>query len=288
MCLLKLCVSLEGEAKPRRRAVRPPADGQQLAVYATFRDGISVDVTQLTQFTSSDLGIAGVEESGLVRFHAQGEVAILCRYQGAMVSARLTHIAPPPSNYAWKAPAPRNPVDEHVFAKLRMLNLPPSNPSQDAAFLRRATLDLCGRLPTVTDLRQFLADRTPDRRARAVDRLLQRPEFAEYWTKKWMDVLRVSRDSIQLAGAQAYQKWLRERIAGDMSFAGLVHALLTAEGESYGDPEVNFYCVPPTPKTLPRLPSTDYKGGSGWPEIVVEIRGPTTTRLLQPGGRGSP
>ncbi|MEE3373175.1 MAG: DUF1549 domain-containing protein [Planctomycetota bacterium] len=235
---------------PDVRVLHAPADAQQLAVYATFADGSSADVTQLAQFTSSDLGIAGVEGSGLVRFHAQGEVAILCRYQGAMVSARLTHIAPPRADYVWKAPALRNRVDEHVFAKLKMLNLPPSNSSDDAAFMRRVTLDLCGRLPTVGDLREFLADGTPDKRARAVDRLLQRPEFAEFWTKKWMDVLRVSRDSIQLAGAQAYQKWLRERIAVDASFAGVVQELLTAEGESYGNPEVNYYCVPPTPKTI--------------------------------------
>ncbi|MCH2399991.1 MAG: DUF1549 and DUF1553 domain-containing protein, partial [Pirellulales bacterium] len=109
---------------------------------------------------------------------------------------------------------------------------------------------LCGRLPTSADLQAFLTDDVPDKRARVVDRLLQRPEFAEYWTKKWMDVLRVSRDSIQLAGAQAYQKWLRAKIAQDASFAEIVKTLLTAEGESYGNPEVNFYCVPPTPKTV--------------------------------------
>ena len=235
---------------PEVRVLHAPAEAQQLAVYATFRDGSSLDVTQLTQFTSSDLGIAGVEGSGLVRFHAQGEVAVLCRYQGAMVSARLTHIAPPHADYRWNAPALQNAVDEHVFAKLKMLNLPPSQSSDDAAFLRRVTLDLCGRLPTLGDLQEFLGDPTPDKRGRLVDRLLQRPEFAEYWTKKWMDVLRVSRDSIQLAGAQAYQKWLRDRITEDASFASIVQELLTAQGESYGNPEVNFYCAPPTPKTV--------------------------------------
>ncbi|HAA69589.1 MAG TPA: hypothetical protein DCE55_10645 [Planctomycetaceae bacterium] len=235
---------------PAQRVLHAPADSQQLAVYATFQDGTTVDVTQLSQFTSSDLGVAGVEGAGLVEFHAQGEVAILCRYQGAMVSARLMHIAAPHAEFQWNSPEELNPLDDHVFAKLKMLNIPPSPPSSDASFLRRVTLDLCGRLPTSADLETFLTDQVPDKRARVVDRLLQRPEFAEYWTKKWMDVLRVSRDSIQLAGAQAYQKWLRAKIAEDVSFAEIVTSLLTAEGESYGNPEVNFYCVPPTPKTV--------------------------------------
>ena len=235
---------------PDERVLHDAANAQQLAVYATFADGGVVDVTHLTQFTSSDLGAADVVASGLVEFRAQGEVAILCRYQGAMVSARLTHIAAPHADYRWNAPRVQNPIDRHVFRKLKMLNLPPSERSDDAAFLRRVTLDLCGLLPTLSERELFLTEQAPDKRDRLVDRLLQRPEFSDYWTKKWMDVLRVSRDSIQLTGAQQYQKWLRARIAGDASFAETVKTLLTAEGESYANPEVNFFCVPPTPKTV--------------------------------------
>ena len=137
----------------------------------------------------------------LVEFHRQGEVAILCRYGGQMTSIRLMHIAVPPDGYRWTDPPENNFVDTHVFEKLRMLNLPPSGLCTDEEFVRRLHLDICGVLPTVEETRVFLADSNPDKRARLVDRLLQRPEYADYWTKKWLDVLRVSRDSIQLAGS---------------------------------------------------------------------------------------
>ncbi|MDP7014620.1 MAG: DUF1549 and DUF1553 domain-containing protein, partial [Pirellulaceae bacterium] len=115
---------------------------------------------------------------------------------------------------------------------------------------RRVFLDLCGVLPTPAETKAFLSDASPDRRGRLIDQLLERPEYADFWTKKWMDVLRVSRDSIQLAGAKAYQAWLRERIAKDVPLTDVVRELLVSAGESYKDPAVNFYCVTPTPKEV--------------------------------------
>ena len=234
-------------AVPSVRVLHAPARRQQLAVYAAYEDGQTRDVTRLTQFTASDLAVADIDRTGLVEFKAQGETAVLCRFQGEMTSVRLTHIAAPPADYRWPNPPQNNTLDRHVFAKLALLNVRPSELCNDEAFVRRVHLDLCGRLPTRWETERFLAATQPDRRARLIDRLLQRPEYADYWTKKWMDVLRVSRDSIQLAGAQAYQRWLRGLIASDASFAQIVHSLLTSQGESYRDPATNFFCVVPTP-----------------------------------------
>lgn len=237
-------------ASPARRVLQAPAKWQQLAVRAEFDDGHSADVTRLTTFFSSDIAIADVDRTGRVEFKGQGEVAILCRFLGRMQAVRLMYIAKPAADYQWPEPPANNFVDSHVFAKLKLLNIAPSALCSDRQFVRRVYLDVCGILPTPDETQKFVASTEANKRAQLIDQLLQRPEYADFWTKKWMDVLRASRDSIQLAGAQAYQKWLRERIEADASFAEIAQALLTSKGKSYSDAPANFYCVSPTPKKI--------------------------------------
>ena len=238
------------QVSPDRRVLHAPARWQQLAVRATFDDGRSADVTHLTTFSSTDLAVADVDRTGLVEFHRQGEIAILCRFCGEMQSVRLMHIATPSSEFRWPDPPENNFVDTHVFSKLKLLNLAPSELCADEVFVRRVFLDVCGILPTSAESKTFLTDTRPDKRTRLVEQLLKRPEYADYWTKKWMDVLRVSRDSIQLAGAKAFHAWLRSRIEADKPFDETVRAMISATGESYKDPAVNFYCVPPQPEKI--------------------------------------
>ena len=235
---------------PDRRVLKAPAVGQRLAVSAKFSDGRIQDVTRLTTFSSSDIAIASVDRSGRVEFNRQGEVAILCRFMGRLESVRMMHIAEPATGYAWPNPPEANYVDTHVFAKLKMLNIAPSELCTDEQFVRRLYLDLCGVLPTPGEVRAFLATGGPDKRARLIEQLLQRPEYADYWTKKWFDVLRVTRDAINLEGSQKFQAWLRNRIEGDAPFDDTVRQLLTSTGQSYRDAPVNFFCVTMTPKTI--------------------------------------
>ena len=235
---------------PDRRVLKAPAVGQRLAVSAKFSDGRIQDVTRLTTFSSSDIAIARVDRSGRVEFNRQGEVAILCRFMGRLESVRMMHIAEPATGYAWPNPPEANYVDTHVFAKLKMLNIAPSELCTDEQFVRRLYLDLCGVLPTPGEVRAFLATGGPDKRARLIEQLLQRPEYADYWTKKWFDVLRVTRDAINLEGSQKFQAWLRNRFEGDAPFDDTVRQLLTSTGQSYRDAPVNFYCVTMTPKTI--------------------------------------
>ena len=235
---------------PDRRVLKAPAAGQRLAVSAKFSDGSVQDVTRLTTYSSSDLAIASVDRSGQVEFNRQGEVAILCRFMGRLESVRMMHIAEPAEGYAWPNPPEANFVDTHVFTKLKMLNIAPSELCTDEQFVRRLYLDLCGVLPTPSETRAFLATDGPDKRARLIEQLLQRPEYADYWTKKWFDVLRVTRDAINLEGSQKFQAWLRDRIEGDAPFDDTVRQLLTSTGQSYRDAPVNFFCVTMTPKTI--------------------------------------
>ena len=235
---------------PARRVLQAPANWQQISVRAEFAGGQSADVTRLTTFFSSDLALADVDRTGYVEFKAQGEVAILCRYMDQMESVRLMYIDEPAPGYQWPNPSEYNDIDKHVFAKLRMLNIAPSELCSDEHFVRRLYLDVCGILPAPKETHRFVASKAPDKRQKLIDELLERPEYVDFWTKKWMDVLRSSRDAIQLAGAQAYQGWLHKQIAEDASFAEIAQSLLTATGKSFTDAPANFFCVSPTPKEI--------------------------------------
>lgn len=138
-------------------------------------------------------------------------------------------------------PQPKNRIDQLVFANLQRLDIQPAALSSDAVFLRRAYLDLTGTLPTVEEARNFLAD--PDR-ARLIDNLLQREEFADYWANKWSDLLRVKAEfpiNLWPNAAQAYHHWLRSAISQNKPYDIFARELLTESGSNFRTPPVNFY-----------------------------------------------
>ena len=234
---------------PFRRVLHGPARWQQLQVTAHYA-GQSVDVTRLASFAVTDGSVATVTREGLVEFRRQGEAAILCRFQGKLVTIRLTYIETPLVAFRWPNPAAHNVIDKIVFDKLKMMNIAPSKLCTDAEFIRRVYLDLCGILPSPKEAREFVASKQMDKRAKLIDRLLHKVEYTEYWTKKWMDVLRVSRDAINLQGAQAYQNWFQDRVKRDAPFDELVRELITSTGKSYSAPATNFFCVARTPQRI--------------------------------------
>jgi hypothetical protein len=237
------------EVLPGTRVLREPARWQQLAVVAHFADGSSGDVTRLTVFSSSDSAVADVSTHGLVEFQQGGEVAILCRYLDEMMSVRLTYLEPK-KGFVWSNPQESNYVDRYVFGKLKMLNIQPSELCTDQEFIRRAYLDLCGILPTPEESRKFLESKDKDKRGKLVDSLLERPEYADFWTLKWSDVLRSNRKTIQTKGIHVYQDWLRERIEKNMPFDQIVRELLTANGSTFANPPANYYRIARDPQSL--------------------------------------
>ncbi len=126
---------------PGQRVLNEPARWQQLAVMAQFADGSSRDVTRFTVFTTSDDGVAGVNSSGLVEFRQGGEAAILCRYLDQLQAVRLTYLEPK-EGFTWNNPPEFNYVDKHIFAKVKMLNILPSDLCSDQEFIRRAYIDV--------------------------------------------------------------------------------------------------------------------------------------------------
>ncbi len=208
---------------------------QPLKVVAKFDNGIEEDVTRHAKFQSNNDGLAGVDEHGLVTTgETPGDVAIMANYLGAVDVFRV--LIPRPTDSASVAPpgtratAEGNFIDPLVDAKLTKLNIQPSDLCSDEDFLRRAFLDVIGTLPKPDEVRKFLDDKRPDRRARLIDDLLKRPEYADYWALKWSDLLRVERPTLGHAGAHAYYRWMRDGFATNKPFDRFARELLTAEG----------------------------------------------------------
>lgn len=229
------------EVLPPTRVLMHPARRQHVVVRAHFSDGSARDVTHLVKFSSSDETIAQVTPDGLVTGQRRGEAAILCRYEHLVGSARFTFLDPVPG-FQWpKNLTARNYVDEAVFAKLRLMRYPPAELCTDTQFLRRATLDTLGRLPTPEEVRAFLADSSPDRRSKLVDRLLKEPEFADFWALKWADLLRIREETLGFVETQAYHAWIRQSIQDGVGMDEFARRLITASGATRESPPANFY-----------------------------------------------
>jgi hypothetical protein len=228
------------EPRQRRLAMR---GRQQLRVVARYSDGQEVDVTRFARFQTNNDALAAVSAGGLVTAgDVPGEVAVMAGFMGAVDTFRaLVPRAEPIANY------PRLPennfTDRLVTQKLKQLNILPSEIAGDAEYMRRVYLDVIGTLPTAAEARRFLADRRPDRRARLVDELLQRPEFADFWALKWADLLRVDRQALGHKRAYAFYRWIRQSLADNKPLDRFARELLTAEGPLNEVGPANFYKV---------------------------------------------
>jgi hypothetical protein len=225
---------------PAGRVLEHPDVAQQMTVTARFADGTVRDVTAYACFSVSNEEVASVDAAGLVVGRGRGEIAVLVRYLDAVESVRMTFLRPAPG-LVWSAPPENNFIDRHVFAKLRRLRIPPSDLCGDAEFLRRATLDACGVLPTADEVRAFLADPRPDKRARRIDALLARPEFADFWALKWADVLELNEQFLGDVGVRRYHAWIRKAVADDLPIDRFARELLTAQGSHWENPAAGFY-----------------------------------------------
>lgn len=234
---------------------------QQLLLIAHFSDGTHEDVTSWAKFTSVNTSVATVNNTGEVSVVGPGEGAIKLWYLNYNAMAFIT--APYPGNIDTKvfADSPtHNFIDEHVVAKLKSLNAPPSPQADDASFLRRAYLDSCGILPTEEETRAFLADQRKDKRERLIDELLSRSEFVDYWAYQWSDLLLVSGARLRPKAVESYYGWIREQVAADMPWDEFVRAIITAKGSTFENGAANFYSVHQEPTDMAEAASQAFLG----------------------------
>ena len=227
------------DVTPAVQVLIEPADQVSLRAVATFSDGSKRDVTGLAVFDPSNL-VARSGSDGVVTRNGFGETAILVRYLNRQATAQLAFVPARPG-FVWHDVPETNYVDRHVFAKLKTLRVQPSDLCSDSMFLRRASLDAIGTLPTADEVRQFLADARPDKRARLIDALLRRPEFADFWALKWADLLRVEEKALDHKGVQVFQRWIRQSIAEGKPLNEFAREVIAGRGSTYAEPAANFY-----------------------------------------------
>ncbi len=233
---------------PGERIASAPALAQQLVVTAEFADGTRRDVTRQASYDVNDPTRVAVTTDGRVEASAPCETTVAVRYLGGRAVSRLAFLADRP-DYAWHDTPVANVVDTHVFATLKALRINPSETCSDAVFLRRASLDAIGKLPEPDEVRSFLADRDPRKREALVDRLIDRPEFADFWALKWADLLRNEEKTMGEKGVWVFQRWLRDQIARDLPLDELTRQLVTGLGSTWKNPPASFYRTNRDPAT---------------------------------------
>lgn len=235
------------EIQPNELVLTSPDAPAQLEVLAHWTDGSVEDVTAQVVYESKDPAIAEVSETGEVTRLRWGGTAILARYLGEVTAAFIT--LPRETAIAdTDFPAPANYIDERVFAKLKKLNVQPSALTTDTEFLRRVYQDTIGRLPTPAEIRAFLADTHPDKRARCIDKLLDTSAWIDVRTLALADMLRIHpRDlgngAFGERGATLFHEWVRDTVAQNKPYDAFVRELITARGSTYQHGPANYYRI---------------------------------------------
>jgi len=138
----------------------------------------------------------------------------------------------------------KNRVDEILAAKWKSLKIQPAQICSDGVFVRRVYLDVIGTLPTADEARRFIDDTSPDKREQLIEELLNRPEYADYWTMKWGDVLRIKSEfpiNLWPNAVQAYNRWLWAALSTNKPYDQFARELLTSSGSNFRVGSVNFY-----------------------------------------------
>lgn len=213
---------------------------QQIVVVAKYSDGTSEDVTRTTSFDSNDGEMAEVSVTGLVTTgQLTGSVAVMARYQGNVDVFRATI---PLGVKTDNLPKSKNLVDEFVFGKLKALGLPSSQVCDDATYLRRVSVDIAGRLPTLEESEQFLADQDPNKRDNLVNRLLDSGDYADYFANKWNAILRNKRrQDNEKTATFAFHQWIRDSLYTNKPYDQFVRDILTASGPAGENPAAGWY-----------------------------------------------
>ncbi|MEX2142478.1 MAG: DUF1549 and DUF1553 domain-containing protein [Pirellulales bacterium] len=227
------------EVQPAEQVLFEPNAEVQFAVEATFNDGTRRDVTRLAVYEPS-ASIVAASPDGRVHFAEFGEATIIVRYLNRQVPVRLAYVPARP-DFVWNNPPTANYIDEHIFAKLRSLRMNPAAVAGDSEFIRRAYLDALGVLPTADEAREFVADQSPGKRLRLIDRLLGRPEFADHWALKWSDLLKNEEKVVDPKGVKLFHEWIRDSFAENKPLDRFVRELIAARGSTYENPPANYY-----------------------------------------------
>lgn len=229
---------------PAEQAFTKPGESAQLKVVARFADNSEENITPLCEYRTNNDAIADVSHLGEVKALRPGDTAIIVAYRGNVSPVRALVPTVPAAGFKYPDLPEVNYVDGAVFAKLRRLNIVPSDLAGDAEFLRRVTLDTIGCLPTPDEARAFLADNSPDKRAKKIDELLAHPMHAALWATKFCDITGNDTNALEqpvplrTKRSQMWHDWFRKRVAANTPYDEIAKGVLTAtsrDGQSTED-----------------------------------------------------
>jgi hypothetical protein len=238
------------EVTPKQATLAPGAE-QQLKVLAKYSDGTKTDVTRWVKYNSNNEGVALVDDSGRVKMTGHGEAAITLWYSSRVLYSTMT--SPYPNNVSADAYSKfprRNYIDDLVLGKLKSLHLKPSGEISDSTFIRRAFLDAAGILPTAEEVEQFLADKSPEKRSKLIDRLLEREEYFDYWAYKWSDLFLVSGRKLRPPAVRSFYNWIRENVKANKPWDQFARDIFTSTGSSRQNGALNYFVLHKDPIEL--------------------------------------
>jgi hypothetical protein len=214
---------------PEERLLTAVGQTQQLIAIARYSDGSVRDVTRLVQYTSNEPDTVQVDATGKVKALQPGETAVMVRTMGQAVASRIL-VASGRTAADYPGITSNNYVDDHIFRKLRRMNIRPSALSTDEYFLRRVYLDTAGLLPTVDETRAFLTSKDPKKRSRLIDDLLTRRESAELWALKFTELFRAGTREAGSKGAKIVYDYIRDSMQQNKPYDRLVRELILSQG----------------------------------------------------------
>jgi hypothetical protein len=229
------------EVTPAEHTCAEPGATVALRVTAEYADGTRADVTPFCEFRTQDDAVAEATPGGEVRGVRPGDTAVIISYRGNLITARIFVPRSVAKGFQYPAIPEANLIDREVFAKLRRLNIVPSDLCDDATFLRRVNLDTIGTLPTPQEVRAFLTDGRPDKRLRKIDELLAHPMHAALWATRFSDITGNNIDVMdgsletRVRHAKMWHDWLRLRFADNVPYDQMVRGILCATSRDGAD-----------------------------------------------------
>ncbi len=245
------------DVTPREVTLAPQAE-VKLKVTAHWSDGFVQDATPWALYDSRFKARVEVDEQGVIRALEPGKSPVTVRYLGQVAAVAVS--VPYAESVAAAPFTPHNKLDEIIAAEWQRLRLTPAPLCDDATYVRRLYLDLIGTLPQPAEVLAFLNDDHPQKRTRLVDELLARPEYVDFWTLRWSDLLRVHRRYLGEKGLAAFSGWLRRAMRENLPIDRLTRDVLTSQGSLYGNGPVAFYFIDSKPEELAETTAQVFMG----------------------------
>ena len=239
------------EIRPMQAVLEGSGATQQLTVRAKYSDGTVRDVTEKTVFISNNGIAAKASPAGLITSGKPGEAFIMARFDQITTGTQIISIPKLP-DYKFPDEPAANYIDTLVYAKHRKVRITPSGLCDDNTFIRRLYLDVIGLLPEPQAVQSFMDDKSPDKRAKLVDELLNRPEFVKMWVMKWAELLQIRTDNnrFQYKNAILYFEWLRSQFEKNRPMNEIVQEILGSKGGTFSNPAGNYYQIERDAKKL--------------------------------------